>query len=497
MKRNRHHWPAPELKQVLSPLAGRVYFRYRLETLRLALTWGIGIFAATVVILKLTPLPSFILLGEGSGAVAGLFILILRPLFFPDVLAVVRLADELGLDGRAITAYRLLEKNSQDLWSRAAIKEGIATCQKLVLQDTYPLFPSWRPWKGAALLAGVLLVALWLPAPLAPYWQARQAEKEVLAGAAFKAKEVAAQIKRLPPEQKELLPEKLQEELNALPQAISQARNRQEAAKILTRTNQKIEDTLAPLEPVKNRVQQLVSTWQSNQDPHFQKLAAALAKGKEKEITKVIKELEKEAKSTGSGKNALALSFFQAAEAVDDPDLRENFRQLARTMLSQPGSKGAKQVNTGNPPGKSLPQTLAGMAQKAGTAANLDQASRTLLNLAGALGAGDGLPAIMAQAKGKAGPGGFNNGGSSGSFVPGLAGAGSNTGAVSESTAGGAGGASGVLGGGGNFTGHGGSLSKPGNNGSGSGDDPAANGQGGGGSTGGEGAGSGNNKGNG
>ncbi|GAB6275281.1 MAG: hypothetical protein STSR0004_21460 [Peptococcaceae bacterium] len=496
MKRNRHHWPAPELKQALSPLADRVCFRYRLETLRLVLTWGTGISAAAVVILKLTPLSSFLLLGGISGAVAGFFVLTLRHFFSPDALAVVRLADELGLNGRAITAYRLLEKNSRDLWSHAAIKEGIAACQNLVFQDTYHLVPSWHPWKGVTLLAGVLLIALWLPASLAPYWQARQAEKEVLAAAAFKAKEVVAQIKHLPPEQKKLVPEKLREELNALPQALSQARNRQEAAKILARTNQKIEDTLALLEPAKNRVQQLANIWQNNQDPHFQKLAATMAKGEEKEITKQIEELEKKAKSTGPGKNALALSFFQAAEAVDDPALRENFRQLARAILSQPENKEAKQVSTGDSPGKSLPRALVDLAQKAGTAASLDQVSRTMFNLTGALATGDGLQPIMAQAKGKAGSGGFNNGGRTGGFAPGLTGAGNNTGAASGSAAGGAGGASTGSGAGGNYTGYGGNLNGPGNNGPGTGGD-SANGQGGEGSTGGEGSGSGNNKGNG
>lgn len=475
--RKRHNWPDQKLKQALLPLTRRALSRYWLETLRLMLVWGLAVATGTLVILKLTPLCFFPSLAWIPGAVAMIPVLILRMYFFPDALKIVRVADELGLNARAITAYRLLEKNSREPWSRAAVKEGIAACQELAYKEIYPVVPSRRPWKGIILLAGALLVTSWLPSPLASYWESRQAEKEALAAAALKAGEVVEQIKRLPPEQRELLPEKLQQGLNRLAHAVGKAKDRREGAKNLERAGQEIEDALAPLEPARRDAQQLAGAWKNSSEALLQKMAAALKKGDPEEIAGLAKELQELAGSTGSGKKEVALNLLQAAEAVSDSHLRESLRKLARTMLSPAGGKETKQA-VSESINESLGRALASLAQRAKTAARLERASSAVFNLANDLSAGG-----ASQALARAG-GGFNPGTSGGSR------AGS---ADGNDGAGGSGvdGAAASPGSGGSSSGGGGNPGGSGNPGdrTGSGE---GTGQGDGGSNGGEGSGSGN-----
>lgn len=485
----RHNWPDQKLKQALLPLTRRALSRYWLETLRLILVWGLAVAAGALVILKLTPLCFFPSLAWIFGAVAMISVLILRIYFFPDALKIVRVADELGLNARAITAYRLLEKNNREPWNRAAIKEGLNACEELEYKKMYPFVPSWRLWKGIAVLAGALLVVSWLPSPLASCWEARQAEKEALATAALKAREVVEQIKQLPPEQKELLPEKLQQDLNKLAHAAGKAKDRQEGAENLERAGQEIEDALALLEPARRDAQQLAGAWKNSSEALLQKMADALEKGDPEEIAGLAKELQELAGSTGSGKKEVALNLFQAAETVSDSHLRKSLRKLARTMLSPAGDKETKQAGSESI-NESLSQALASLAQRAKTAARLERASSAMFNLANALNAGGASQAIARA-------GGGSDHGTSGSSSTGSAGGGYSTNAPSGSsgTNNGAGG-SGIDGSAASSSGSGGSSSGGGNsggngnpgNGTGSGE---GTGQGEGGSNGGEGSGSG------
>ena len=446
LRRKRHDWPGRALERALAPLAARVRRRYWLETGRLALTWGLAVAAGVLVLLRLTPLYADPLPAGIGGAASAVAVLIWRSLAAPDALQVVRIADELGLNGQAITAYRLLKRKKQDSWSRLAVEKGIDACRGLSAESAYPLIPSRRPWRGIVFLVGILAVAVLLPAPLAPYWEARRAEKEALAAAARQAAETVAQLQRMPPEQKEFLPEKLSAELNVLPKSVSGARDRREAARNLDQAGQKIEDALAFLEPAQRSFGQLAGAWKNSREPLFNELAAALEKGDAQEISRLAGKLKEQADSSETVKNKLALEMFQAGEAVGDPVWRENLRKLARSLLSSgPNGEGGEKESA------SLARDLAALARQAGAAGRLTQASAAMFNLAGALAGGNNAAAIaqagsgtgaqpQANAGATGGPGGAA-GGSSG--VEGSA-AGSAPGAGSGAAASGAAGDAGT-----------------------------------------------------
>jgi len=497
-------WPDQTLKQSLAPLAALVRRRYRLETVRLTLTWGLAAAAGALVFLKLTPFSAFLFLAGIPGATAAIFIFIFRRLSFPGALEIVRIADELGLNARAITAYRLAEKNSRDPWNRAAIEEGIKACRELECKETYPVLPSRRSWQGILFLAGVLLTTILLPAPLASHWQAGRAEKEALAAAAFQAEEAAAPLRQMSPEQKEFLPEKLQEDLNDLSRAVSRAKDRQEAARNLERAGQEMEDALASLEPSERSLRQLTGVWKQSREPLLQKIAAALEKGNLEETVRLAGELHELAQSAGPGKNELALSIFQAAEATGDPVLREDLRRLAGSLLSPGGDENAKEGSE-SPGHESLSRALSSLGQKATAARRLAQASPAMFNLANTLASGGQAQDIALAGSGLNTKSSGNNGlpGEAAGSSPGAGATGSNPGAypgaAGSNGAGSTGSASGSpsgLGADGNFAGGAGNSGSAGNGpgngaGEGQGNGGSGNGDGGGGGNNGSGAGTG------
>lgn len=461
--RKRHNWPGRRLEEALAPLTVRVRWRYWLETGRLVFTWGLGVAAGVLVLLRLTPQYADFLPAAIGGAAAAAAVLVWRGLAAPGALQVVRIADELGLNGKAITAYRLLERKKQDSWSRLAVEKGIDACRGLPGERLYPLCPSRRPWRGIIFLAGILAVISFLPAPLAPYWEARRTEKEALVAAARQAAEVVAQLQRMPPEQKEFLPEKLDAELNVLPETVGGARDRWEAARSLDQASQRLEDVLAFLEPAQRSFSQLTSAWKNSREPLLRELAAALEKSDAQEISRLAGKLNELANSPEAVKNKLALEMFQAGEAVGDPVWRENLRKLAKSLLSF-GASGENEEKES----ASLARDLTSLARRAGAAGRLTQASAAMFNLAGALASGNNAAAITQAGSGTGEPGGAA-GGSLG--VAGSApGAGSGA-AVSGGAGGGASGDAGAGNGSGEYAGTaGGTLGGSGNGpGSGSG----------------------------
>jgi len=54
-QKKRHGWPHADLAGALSPLLRRVRNRYLLESLRLALLWGMALAAGALLLLRLTP----------------------------------------------------------------------------------------------------------------------------------------------------------------------------------------------------------------------------------------------------------------------------------------------------------------------------------------------------------------------------------------------------------------------------------------------------------
>ncbi|MEW6276387.1 MAG: hypothetical protein AB1556_14930 [Bacillota bacterium] len=439
LRRKRHDWPDRRLEEALALLAARVRRCYWLETGRLVLTWGLAVAAGVLVLFRLTPLYSCLFLAGIGGAAAAVVVFVWRSLSIPDALKVVQIADELGLNGEAVTAYRLLEKKKQDSWSKFAVEKGVSACRNLPGERLVPLFPSWRPWRGIVFLTGILVVTILLPAPLAPYWEVRRAEKEALAAAARQAGEVVAQLQRMPPEQKEFLPEKLSEELDALPRTVGVARDRREAARNLERAGQEIEDVLAFLEPAERSFRQLAGAWKNSREPLLKELAAALEKGDAQEIARLTGKLKELANSSQAAKNRLALEMFQAGETVGDPARRENLRKLARSLISSGGNEEAGE--SGEKESASLARDLAGLAQQARAAGRLARASAAMFSLAGALGGGNNAAAIARTGSGTGAQPSANAGGTGGSggAASGSSGAGSAAGSAPGSTPGSAG----------------------------------------------------------
>ena len=110
----RAGWPEGELRPLLAAFAWRVGRRYALETIRLALTWGLAVAAVVLIFLHWTPLPA-VTPAAAAGALAAALVSAGRWLLRPDALAVVRVADSLGLDGAAVTAYRLLRDGDKGI----------------------------------------------------------------------------------------------------------------------------------------------------------------------------------------------------------------------------------------------------------------------------------------------------------------------------------------------------------------------------------------------
>ncbi|MBC7324457.1 MAG: hypothetical protein H5T99_03985, partial [Moorella sp. (in: Bacteria)] len=148
-QKKRHGWPRADLADALSPLLRRVRVRYLLESLRLALLWGMALAAGTLVLLRLTPVGLPGLWAAVTGGASALLVVAWRAYRRPDALDVVRVADSLGLDGRAVTAYRLLARQSPpDPWARAAVGESLAACRELGsrVERIYPVIPAAGPW---------------------------------------------------------------------------------------------------------------------------------------------------------------------------------------------------------------------------------------------------------------------------------------------------------------------------------------------------------------
>ncbi|MDN5344168.1 MAG: hypothetical protein PWQ18_279, partial [Clostridia bacterium] len=67
----RAGWPEGGLRQILAPFTRRVERRYALETLRLALTWGLAVAATLLVFLHWTPLPAVKIAAIAGSLAAG------------------------------------------------------------------------------------------------------------------------------------------------------------------------------------------------------------------------------------------------------------------------------------------------------------------------------------------------------------------------------------------------------------------------------------------
>ena len=400
----RYNWPGRELDQALQPLARQVTLRYWMESVRLALLWGLAVVGAVLVLLRLYPAFSA-LVALVAGGVVALAVGLLRFYRRPDALAVVRVVDELGLNGEAITSFRLLENGAADPWSREALNKGTAACARFALgaQARYPTVPRWRPWRDLALLVAVLMVLQVVPDHLGSYWAERKVEQQAMQAAAREARLAVEQIEDLKVNGEDILPEEVRKKLSDLPREVARAGDRNEAAAKLERARWELDGARAVIDPSAHRdIQRLAEAWGSVDGQEWQEMAQALRSGEEEDIQKAMQELVQKMQADGDEPNLeLAAAMFASAGMVENPALRKSLRDTAGAALSS-GSTG--QSGSGSNPGQgdqnlaaaanSLAGTLAGTAATATAGGALGSASSTLASVAqslsGAGGAGGG-----------------------------------------------------------------------------------------------------------
>ncbi|KJS73362.1 MAG: hypothetical protein JL56_11295 [Desulfotomaculum sp. BICA1-6] len=428
----RYNWPGRELDQALRPLARRVTLRYWLESARLALLWGLAGLGAVLVLLRLYPAFSSLVALLVGGAVV-LAVALLRFYRRPDALAVVRVVDELGLNGEAVTAFRLLETGAGDPWSREALNKGMAACAHFARgeQSRYPAVSRWRSWRDLALLAAVLLVLQVVPDHLGSYWAERKVEQQAMQAAAREARLAVEQIKDLKVNSENILPEEVRQKLSDLPREVAQAGDRNEAVAKLERARWELDGARAVIDPSARRdIQRLAEAWGSVDGQEWQNMAQALRSGEEEDIQKAMQELVQKMQADGDEPNLeLAAAMFASAGMVENPALRKSLRDTAGAALSSGSSAG--QSGDGSNPSQgdqnlaaaanSLADTLAGGAATASAGGALGSASSSLASVAQSL-SGAGAAGAGTQLAGNTAGTGDNSGSNSGGNTVGAAG---------------------------------------------------------------------------
>ncbi len=453
----RHGWPGRELERALEPLARRVTLRYRLESARLALLWGLAATGALLALLRLYPAfspPAALFTG---GAIV-LGVVLTRLYRRPDALAVVRVADEMGLNGEAVTAFRLLETGTGDPWSREALDRGTKACAGFALSEGahYPAVPRWRPWRDLALLAAVLLVLQAVPDHLGSYWAERKEEQRALQAAAREARLAVDQIKNLQVNGQDILPEELRKKLGDLPREVARAGDRGKAVAELERARWEVDGARAVIDPSAGRdMQRLAEAWDSADDEKWRDMAQALRGGDEGEIQEAARKLVEKTQQGGEEANLeLAAAMLAGAGMVENPALRKSLRDTAGAALTSGNSAG--QSGSGSSSGQggeslatatdALADVLAGAAATASAGGTLGRASAALasaaqnLGGAGAAGAGAQMAGNAAGSGGNgSGTGGTAPGGSNASGAGGQGGSGSGSGSDGNNGSGGTG----------------------------------------------------------
>jgi hypothetical protein len=416
----RGRWPGRELARALRPLGDRIFARYWVESLRLALLWGLAVSCAALALSWLYPLypPAAALLAGGAAVPV---VAALRFHRRPDALAVVRVADLLGAGGAAVTAYRLLEAGATDAWSRAAAAGGISACAGINADQpgVYPVIPRWLPWRDVALLAALLLVMLLVPNPLGSYWANVKEEREALAAAAAKTKATVERVRNLKVNGENVLPEQVRKELAGLPREVKNAGDRREAADRLERARWRLDEAQAVIgTPAQRDLSRLAAAWGSMNGKEWHKLAGALQKGSRDDIQKAVRDLTGALQKAGAEeRKQIAGALFSSAAAVDDPALRRALQEAAGAALGGGNqAAGSAAGNGGSGPNgaemaaaaDALAGALAGLAEAAVAGNALGGASASLAALAGGL-TGAGATGGTAVAVGSSGGSGAGN----------------------------------------------------------------------------------------
>ncbi|WP_027364823.1 hypothetical protein [Desulfotruncus alcoholivorax] len=396
-KPRRRGWPDPELARALAPLGKKVMLRYWLESARLALLWGSAAAVALLALSRLWLFSAFI--AAGIGAAVALLAGGLRVYLRPDALTLVSVADLAGLNGSAVTAYRLLEQRSGDDWARAAKNEVMTDCRDKspALAEGYPVIPRPKSWGGVWLLAAMLLAYTFLPNPLAAYRTSVRQEREALKLAAEQARSAVELVKDVKIKGNNILPDDVRKQMASLPRDIKNSGDRQEAANKLETARWQLDQARAVLGmTAKKDLERLAAGWGKMNGKEWQGLAGALRKGDSADIDRAVQVLEKAMlKADDEKRKQIASALYSGAGAVSDPALRQALKDAAGAALDAGRRSGGKSANTAGQgdaglaaAAGALSGALANAAQTAGAEAALGSASASLAALAGGLAGG-------------------------------------------------------------------------------------------------------------
>ncbi len=391
LNRQRLDWPDDALAAALAPLRKRVRERYWLESLRLALLWGLGLAGALQVILHLVYIEEIVSWAALVGVMAAFLFAFGRFLGRPDALEVVRVADGLGLDARAVTAFRLLRQHRTDPWAKAACAESLPGCKQLGSRagDLYQVFDNRRFWMGPGILAVVVLVLAVIP----PAWEGGRMDRELRKQAEIVAESAVGQVKGLQFDGRNLLPAELRRSLDSLPRDLRRAQERSQAVARLQKAAQEVENLSTNLSPAARRdAMSLGALWERQPDRNWHDLGAALTRGDQERVGKEAAALNQAVATGGSvKKEQAAQALFQGAEAVSNATLRQQLREAAQKILA--GAEGdrlsGKSGGSSAAAANALPsEALTGLADAATAAGHLANASSALFGLAQQLAAG-------------------------------------------------------------------------------------------------------------
>ncbi|SFG55916.1 hypothetical protein SAMN05660649_01988 [Desulfotomaculum arcticum] len=477
-KPQRKGWPDPELARALAPLDQKVMQRYWLESARLALLWGIAAAVALLALSRLWLFSAFI--AAGLGAAVTLLVAGLRIFLRPDALTLVNVADLTGLNGSAVTAYRLLEKGPGDAWALAAKNDSVTDCKEMspALATGYAVARR-KSWGGVALLAAMLLAYTFLPNPLASYWMSVRQEREALKLAAEEARHAVELVKDVKIKGNNVLTNDVKKQLESLPRDIKNSGDRQEAADKLEMARWQLDQARAVMgTTAKKDLERLAADWGNMSGKEWQGLSGAIQKGDPEAIDRAVQALEQAMQKTGDGeRKQMAAALYSGAGAVSDRNLQQALKDAADAALdTEQKSEGTSGTAAGQEDSGlaaaagALSGALANAAQTAGAGAALGSASASMASLASGLAGG-----------GVSGNTGLASAGSGAMSGAGGAAAASGAASDADSSGSGAGDGSGTGGDGDGGSGQGGQNGAgSGNSGNGSG--TGSGGQGGGGS---------------
>ena len=320
----------PQIREGLRPLARRVRVRWLLDRARLGLLLALAGAALLAVGGRLSGRPewatvalSWGVLSLGGAVVAGL------PRF-PDVWAVARAADALGLAERVSSA--LYAERSGHPASRILVAQAGAELAGLD-PAAYALIPRPRRWRGVPALALLLVAAAFAPLPALGDASQRAADARAVAEARRSVEALAAALAE--PTEPEPLLQTTAEELAALDEQLARAADAAAAARALEEAQEQLAAAASAEDYAWRRAtDSLASTWAERSD--LGALARALAEHDAEAVEKALADLAAGLEGMEAGeRDNLQLGLQAGANAARDvPALSGALRQAASRLAA-------------------------------------------------------------------------------------------------------------------------------------------------------------------